>query len=301
MKNYEEKEKKLDNVLKKLNTMSNRVIKMNNDINSLNLEKNQLLREKEESEKNFQNLSKQHQELKSELEKINNQMHRINSYDAIIIAKPKASFNMMYKYLIDQYIMNGGRIIWLLDGTNAANMNNFAGQEFTVRKDSLLLNDILLKYGAKINHNLIQDTRCTKNIILKNENEWKHEEWQYNPLLISKQNHIISSEGDSILTQWVSSIKILKPDKTTILLSSSDKSNVLNEGENVSLNIINYPPNTFEGKKTVAVLIEDEFNTNFLKLLDTKELKIKRKSLQNKMIIISDGDIIANLYKYDGI
>tara|TARA_B100001123_G_scaffold234330_1_gene262968 strand:+ start:219 stop:542 length:324 start_codon:yes stop_codon:yes gene_type:complete len=71
MKNYGEKEKKLDNVLKKLNTMSNRVVKMNNYINSLNLEKNQLLREKEESEKNFKSLSKQHQELKTELDRIN--------------------------------------------------------------------------------------------------------------------------------------------------------------------------------------------------------------------------------------
>ena len=72
MKNYEEKEKKLENVLKKLNTMSNRVIKMNKDIDSLHLKKNQLLSEKEESEKNFKKLSKQHQELKAELEKINN-------------------------------------------------------------------------------------------------------------------------------------------------------------------------------------------------------------------------------------
>ena len=71
MKNYEEKEKKLDNVLKKLNSMTNKVIMMNNDINSLNLDKNQLLGEKEESERNFQLLSQQHQELKSELEKIN--------------------------------------------------------------------------------------------------------------------------------------------------------------------------------------------------------------------------------------
>ena len=71
MKNYGEKEKKLDNVLKKLNLISSNVIKMNNDINSLNLEKNQLLGEKEESERNFQLLSQQHQELKLELEKIN--------------------------------------------------------------------------------------------------------------------------------------------------------------------------------------------------------------------------------------
>ena len=70
MKNYKEKEKRLDNILKKLNTMSNRVIKMSNDINSLNLEKNQFLREKEESDKNYQNLSEQHRELKYELERI---------------------------------------------------------------------------------------------------------------------------------------------------------------------------------------------------------------------------------------
>ena len=71
MKNYEKKEKKLDNVLKKLNAMSNKVLKMNNNIDSLNLEKNQLLREKEESGKNYQNLSEQHRELKYELERIN--------------------------------------------------------------------------------------------------------------------------------------------------------------------------------------------------------------------------------------
>ena len=71
MKNYEEKEKKLENVLKKLNAMSNKVVKMNKDIDLLNLEKNQLLREKEESKKNFENLSKQHEVLRSELENIN--------------------------------------------------------------------------------------------------------------------------------------------------------------------------------------------------------------------------------------
>ena len=85
MKNYEEKEKKLDKVLKKLNTMTNQVIKMSNNINSLNLEKNQLLGEKEESERNFQLLSQEHRELKLELEKINKDVkHKFgnkNDYD----------------------------------------------------------------------------------------------------------------------------------------------------------------------------------------------------------------------------
>ena len=71
MENYEEKEKKLDNVLKELNSISNKVVKMNNYIDLLSVEKNQLLREKEQSEMNFQTLSKKHEELKLELEKIN--------------------------------------------------------------------------------------------------------------------------------------------------------------------------------------------------------------------------------------
>ena len=83
MKNYKEKEKKLEHVLRKLDTMSNRVIKMNNDINSLNLEKNQLLREKEESEKNFIKLLKQHQELKTELEKVDKEVsHKFGNRDS---------------------------------------------------------------------------------------------------------------------------------------------------------------------------------------------------------------------------
>ena len=83
MKNYKEREKKLENVLKKLNSMSNRVIKMNNDINSLNLEKNQLLSEKEESDKNFRKLSQQHQELKSELVKVDKEVsHKFGNQDS---------------------------------------------------------------------------------------------------------------------------------------------------------------------------------------------------------------------------
>ena len=70
MKNYTEKEKKLENVLNKLNTLSNKVIKMNEHIDFLNIEKNQLLSEKEESDKNYKDLQKQHQQLKLELEKI---------------------------------------------------------------------------------------------------------------------------------------------------------------------------------------------------------------------------------------
>ncbi len=80
MKNYEEKEKRLDIVLKKLNSMSNKVINMNNDINLLSIEKNQLISEKKDSERNFELLSEQHKELKKELERINKDVvHKFGS------------------------------------------------------------------------------------------------------------------------------------------------------------------------------------------------------------------------------
>jgi len=226
---------------------------------------------------------------------IQRQIDKLAEFETIIIAKPTQSFLEIDKYLIDQYIINGGKTLWLLDGTSA-HMNNFGRNlEFKIEKDTLLIEDYLSAYGAKVNHDLIQDEKCSNSPIIVN-NEVAYVNWQYNPLLISDQDHIISVNVDSILTNFVSSIEITKPEKTTILLSSSEKSNIINEGGNVHLDIIKDPPKEHEGKKSVAVLIEDEFSSNFSKLKDTKELITKRKSPQNKMIIISDGDIISNLF-----
>ena len=227
---------------------------------------------------------------------IKKQIDRLIEFETIIIAKPTQSFLEIDKYLIDQYIMNGGKTLWLLDGTSA-HMNNFGRNlEFEIEKDTLLIEDYLSAYGSKVNHDLIQDQICTKIPVRMPDNEVAYVNWQYNPLLISDQDHIININVDSILTNFVSSIEITKPEKTTILLSSSEKSNIINEGGNVHLDIIKDPPKEHEGKKSVAVLIEDEFSSNFSKLKDTEELITKRKSPQNKMIIISDGDIISNLF-----
>ena len=101
MENYEEKEKKLDNVLKELNSISNKVVKMNNHIDLLNVEKNQLLREKEQSEMNFQTLTKQHEELKLELEKINKDI-KLKFGDRTSFNKKIDELNQETETLIDE-------------------------------------------------------------------------------------------------------------------------------------------------------------------------------------------------------
>ena len=152
---------------------------------------------------------------------IQKQIDKLAEFETIIIAKPTQSFLEIDKYLIDQYIMNGGKTLWLLDGTSA-HMNNFGRNlEFEIEKDTLLIEDYLSAYGAKVNHDLIQDEKCSNSPIIVN-NEVAYVNWQYNSLLISDQDHIISINVDSILTNFVSSIEITKPEKTTILLSSSE-------------------------------------------------------------------------------
>tara|TARA_B110000116_G_scaffold228187_1_gene209433 strand:- start:483 stop:806 length:324 start_codon:yes stop_codon:yes gene_type:complete len=101
MENYEEKEKKLDNVLKELNSISNKVVKMNNHIDLLSVEKNQLLREKEQSEMNFQTLTKQHEELKLELEKINKDI-KLKFGDRTSFNKKIDELNQETETLIDE-------------------------------------------------------------------------------------------------------------------------------------------------------------------------------------------------------
>jgi len=221
------------------------------------------------------------------------QIERLGKYECIIIAKPSKPFLDIDKYLIDQYIMNGGKTIWFIDGTTA-NMNNFGTNlNFQLSENNLGLDEYLSSYGAKINHDLIQDEKCSKSPVYFN-NEIAYFNWQYKPVLQTNTNNIIGKFKDSIITDFVSSIKIVKSEKCKILLTTSEKTNLLKSGEEVSFDIIKNPPTTFEGKKTTAVLIEGNFRSNYTEI--NKNLDLKKEIENNKMIIVSDGDIISNLH-----
>ncbi|MBT6815499.1 MAG: hypothetical protein HOA49_03740, partial [Flavobacteriales bacterium] len=124
------------------------------------------------------------------LKDANNQIKQLAQYEVVIIANPQEPYDNMEKLVIDQYIMNGGKILFLLDGTSA-HMDNFTdgSLSFILNKNNLDLDTFLNNYGAQINYDLIQDQTCTK-IPLRMPNK-KHVlvDWQYNPLLISNQDH----------------------------------------------------------------------------------------------------------------
>ena len=239
------------------------------------------------------------------------QLSTLNTYKAIIIAKPTIPFNNIDKLLIDQYIMSGGKVLWLVDGVIASmdSLKNKSGF-FIANKNELNIDDQLLSYGVRINNNLVEDLRSTKIPIItgysNNKPQQSYFEWPYFPLLVSDSKHPIAKGLDGIKCNFISSIDTIKNNiKKTILLHSSKKSRLNYTPTKISLGILeNLPPIESYNKKhePVAVLLEGEFESLYKNRLVTKnaEIKLKERSDKTKMIIVADGDIIANAVNTSG-
>ena len=235
---------------------------------------------------------------------ISNQLNKLNRYDVAIIAAPTIPFNKLDKFLLDQYLMNGGKILLVTDGVNADldSLNNKEGF-FISSKQNLNLDDQLFKYGLRINSDLIQDLRSTEIPIItgysNNRPIQEFYKWPYFPLISGNEN-IISKNIDAISTNFVSSIDTLKNNiKKTILLSSSDKSRVIQTPTKISLSILENPiPSITFNKKNIpiAVLLSGSFTSVFKDRIAPKDKNINFKEFSDstEIIVISDADIIRN-------
>jgi len=236
---------------------------------------------------------------------LSRQIALLNTYKAIIIAKPITPFNNLEKLLIDQYIMQGGKVLWLLDGVKASmdSLQNKSGT-FIATKNTLNIDDQLLSYGVRINANLIQDLRSTKIPIItgysNNKPQQSYFSWPYSALLVSDSKHAVSKGLDGIKCEFVSSIDTIKNNiQKTILLHSSKESRLNPAPSKISLGILKNPPTPNSYNKEflpIAILLEGEFESVFKDKLVQKNQQIQfiEKSVNTKMIVISDGDMIAN-------
>jgi ABC-2 type transport system permease protein len=236
---------------------------------------------------------------------LSRQIALLNTYKAIIIAKPTTPFNNLEKLLIDQYIMHGGKVLWLLDGVKASmdSLQNKSGT-FIASKNTLNIDDQLLSYGVRINANLIQDLRSTKIPIITGYSNNKPQQsffsWPYSALLVSDSKHAVSKGLDGIKCEFVSSIDTIKNNiQKTILLHSSKESRLNPAPSKISLGILKNPPTPNSYNKEflpIAILLEGEFESVFKDKLVQKNQQIQfiEKSVNTKMIVISDGDMIAN-------
>ena len=228
-------------------------------------------------------------------------LKQLSTFQLCIIAKPTEPFTDEQKQVLDQYIMNGGRVLWLLDPVAASMDELFRQQGRTMAMpQDLNLTDMLFKYGVRLNYDLINDWYFTQIVVAQgsgSQTQYTPIPWVYSPMIISANNHMINKNLDGIRLQFVSSIDTLSNGiKKSILLSSSPLSK--QEGTPKEL-ILDFPEKTTEGYEKgnfpVAVLLEGSFTSAFKnRVKPIAQLQSKEQSEPNKMIVISDGDIIRN-------
>lgn len=236
-----------------------------------------------------------------------------HDFNILLFAKPIGAFSDQDKLKIDQYVMNGGKVLWFLDETNAAMDSLHQRSEFLAFDRGLNLEDLLFRYGVRINQDLVQDLQC--DIVplvvgnVGNRPQIQPVPFPYFPMLTPTGVHPIVKNMDMVLSRFVSSIDTVKAEgvKKTILLTTSRSSRRVRIPAQVSWDIVKTKPNVREYREQhipAAVLLEGHFTSLFRNRLDQATMaafqQVSGKPFRetadtaNKMIIVSDGDLIAN-------
>lgn len=240
-------------------------------------------------------------------------------FDALMIVKPTRPFSDEQKLKIDQYIMHGGKVIWLLDKLYAEIDSLMRSQsDFVAFDRNLNLDDLLFKYGVRINGDLVQDLQCDKLPLVVgnygNQPQMQLVPWPYFPLLSSYSGHPIARNMDNVLSLFPNSIDTIKNNiSKTILLASSESARTITTPAIVTLNSIKTEDDlkTFNRSHIpIAVLLEGKFSSLYANRMSSGKLdtldKLYRQPFlpsaqrDNKMIVVSDADIVSNVVTSQG-
>ena len=235
-------------------------------------------------------------------------------FDALVIVKPTVKFTDRQKLKLDQYVMHGGKIIWMIDNLYAEMDSLMRTQsDFIAYDRGLNVEDLLFNYGARINQDLVQDVQCDKLPLAVGNYGDKPQlqlvPWPYFPLLSSYSDHPISKNLNNVVAIFPNSIDTVEAEgiRKTILLATSDHSRTLKTPAIISLNSVRSEDDlkTFDKKNIpVAVLLEGKFSSLYSNRLpastaDSLKNIYKQPFLstgaENKMIVISDADIAGNV------
>ena len=253
----------------------------------------------------------QNQEIAKSLKnisRITEDLDVLEGTDLLIVAKPRTSFSEKELFIVDQYVMNGGKIIWMVDMLDV-NESDLIDTNITYAIAlKHQLQQFLFKYGARFNVNMVNDVRCAP--ITREDGLGRIPNWYFYPLLYLDKPSIYLNNVGPIKTRYVCSIDTVGDDniKKTALLKSSTEFKILRQTSVNYQNLYNYNPRNFdvELNKEVPVsgwLFEGVFKSNYENRSVSKEFKkfisnpivnFKSKSKETKMIFIGDGDLIRN-------
>lgn len=235
----------------------------------------------------------------------NESLKYLQNYDLAVIAKPTEKFSDEEKLVLDQFIMKGGKTMWLIDQVNMEMDSLYNESVATLAyPNDLNLNDLLFKYGVRINANLVKDLLATPIALATGEQgsaaQYTQYPWFYSPQIFPASKNPIVNNVDGIKFEFANSIDTLKNGiKKTILLTSSPYSKVVGTPVEVNLNMVTERPEqsefTNKGNIPVAVLLEGKFRSVYQnRVLPFEEKSFVADGKTNKMIVVSDGDVIKN-------
>lgn len=229
----------------------------------------------------------------------------LKDYDLAIIAKPTQQFTEEEKQVLDQFIVNGGRTMWMVDAVNIEmdSLYNQTGSTVAFPRD-LNLNDMFFKYGFRITPELIKDEAGTPIKLATgaqgSETQFQDYIWKYSPFIYPESKHPIVKNMDGIKFEFVNPIDTLKNSiKKTVLLRSSQYSKKVGTPVEIKLDMVaeETTPQEYaqQGFIPVSVLLEGQFTSMYEnRVLPFKDPAYKSKGAEGKMIVISDGDMIRN-------
>ena len=227
-----------------------------------------------------------------------------NKYDVLVIPKPLETFSDKDLYVIDQFVMYGGKILWLVDALDA-DLDSLQGKEQTfATRLPTNLEEMFFNYGVRINPDLLMDYRCRGIPMMGNDNRMQLMPWYYFPTLVPNSDHPIVRNLDVLKTDFISSIDLIDNNiKKTVLLTTSDHVHIKNAPVNVQLADARIPVNEQLFNRSnlpVAVLLEGSFQSLFRNRLATAFMELSEIGYKSEcekptqMIVVSDGDIIRN-------
>src|SRR5690554_493589 len=230
----------------------------------------------------------------------NNQVIKnLSRFDLAVIAKPTQPFSDRERYILDQYIMKGKKTMWLIDQVrfDLDSLNNRSQSNVAMGED-LNLDDMLFKYGIRINYNLIQDYISVP-ITLKDESGQDLPlDWWYSVMVPSKENHLINKNVNVIKHEFVNNIDTLVNGiKKTVLLESSEMSRAVGVPHQVQLFQFDGQEPFVGNPSITGVLLEGNFTSAYKnRVKPFNYSNQKDDGVENKMIVISDGDIVNYMY-----
>ena len=237
---------------------------------------------------------------------LGNETGVLDAYRAVIIADPQKPFSEQDKYILDQYLMQGGRILWVLNGVRFSSDYLSSQGKTPIIPLDLHLNDMLFRYGVRINPALVQDLQCLPMPVdvssdTQNPN-WQPMPWTYAPLLLTSQTSPITRNVMQVSATMASCVDLVGGEdgiRKEILLATSSNSKITGTPTEVDLSMFNGSESEFRyAFIPVAASLEGVFPSLYAHLLPPEDLilhaPLRKQSETTKQIVVAAGSTIRN-------